>query len=462
MGDTRKRPQADLGLPLAATRRMPPSKGVCVALSGGIDSVVLLHVLLPWARTRGIPLAAMHVHHGISPNADAWARFCRELCERLHVPFRAVRVDISPWRDQGIEAAARAARWQALGACGANHIALAHHKDDQAETVLLQLLRGSGVPGLAAMGFEAALPGPFKREHGGPIIVRPMLDVTRGEIEGYARHHGLAWIHDESNDDVAMTRNFLRREVMPRLTAAEPAAVANLARSARHLAQAAELLMELGRADIGRSPRASSLLLPPLLALGESRMQNALRAWLRDRNVMPPSTVQLEELIRQLRQARPAARVEFQCAQFALRRYRDRLYLMRPQPDAPATFEFEWNGRTRWALPPLGGVLTMRKRTGAGIADRWMRPGRISIRSRVAGGCIRLNAGGGHRSLKNVFQEAAVPPWERDRLPLIHVDGNLACIPGIGVDLTFRAAAGEVGWGATWHPDASGWESDPD
>ncbi len=429
---------------------MPPTRGVCIALSGGIDSVVLLHALAPWARECGIPFGAMHVHHGISLHADAWARFCSDLCDSLRVACKIVRVDISRWRDQGIEAAARAARWQALARCGAHHIALAHHRDDQAETVLLQLLRGAGVPGLAGMGVEGSVPGRAKDERATPIVLRPMLDVTRTQIEAFARARGLAWIDDESNDDITLARNYLRHRVMPLLVANEPAAVANLARSARHLAQAADLLTELGRADLRRLMQQGSLRLPALLALPEGRAANALRVWVRDQAVMAPTSVQLDELIRQLRQAQPAATVAFESPQYALRRYRDRLYFIGEQAVAPTRFEIAWNGRARWPLPLLGGVLTMRKRLGIGIAGRWMRSERITVRSRLPGGQICLNPGGGHRSLKNLFQEAGVPPWERERLPLVHVDGELACVPGIGVDVAFRARDGELGWTAIW------------
>ena len=240
MGDTRKLPpaEASLSFDAAITDRMPATKGVCVALSGGVDSTVLLHVLAPWARVRGIALSAMHVHHGISANADEWARFCASLCDALQVPYKIVRVDISPWHNQGLEAAARAARWEALAKCGADHIALAHHQDDQAETVLLQLLRGAGVPGLAGMGTERALTLERSRRDGKlepqaavgankpPTIVRPMLAVTRAQIEQFARQHGITSIRDESNDDVAFTRNYLRHTVMPLLVAKQPAATA--------------------------------------------------------------------------------------------------------------------------------------------------------------------------------------------------------------------------------------------
>ncbi|MFN0300280.1 MAG: tRNA lysidine(34) synthetase TilS [Burkholderiales bacterium] len=449
---------------------MPATKAVCVALSGGVDSTVLLHVLAPWARARGIALSAMHVHHGISANADEWARFCASLCDALRVPHQIVRVDISPWRHQGVEAAARAARREALATCGAEHLALAHHQDDQAETVLLQLLRGAGVPGLAGMATERALmlgrrtrdgkPAPQAAKSTTsttkpPIVVRPMLAVTRAQIEQFARQHGIKSIRDESNDDVAFTRNYLRHTVMPLLIAKQPAAPANLARSALHLAEANALLTELGRSDIRRVMKGQSIILRPLLALGPARTANALRTWIRDENWRVPTTAQLEELIRQLFDARQAARTAFESDEFALRRYRDRLHLVSRRMAIPSDIAIEWNGRKRWPVASLGGVFTFRRCTGEGIADRWMKPENIITRMRADGGRIRLNAGGGHRSLKNVFQEAGLPPWERERLPLIYVGGTLACVPGIGVDLAFRANAGELGWRVRWRPESS-------
>ncbi len=469
MGDTRKPPpaEASLAFEAAITDRMPATKGVCVALSGGVDSTVLLHVLVPWARGRGIALSALHVHHGISANADEWARFCAARCDALRVPFRIVRVDISPWRDQGLEAAARAARWEAFAQCGADYLALAHHQDDQAETVLLQLLRGAGVPGLAGMGTERAFMSRRPSRDGKmgspatvgttkpPTVVRPMLAVTRAEIEQFARQHGITSIRDESNDDVAFTRNYLRHTVMPLLVAKQPAATANLARSARHLAQADALLSELGRMDLRRVKKGRSIHLPPLLAFGPARAVNALRTLIRDENWRAPATAQLEELIRQLFDAQPAAHTSFETDEFELRRYRDRLHLVSRRMALPRSIAVEWNGRKRWPVSSLGGVFTFRRCPGDGIADRWMKPGNIIAQIRAAaGGRIRLNAGGGHRSLKNVFQEAGLPPWERERLPLIYIDRTLACVPGIGVDLAFRANADELGWLVSWRPQS--------
>ncbi|MSQ19526.1 MAG: tRNA lysidine(34) synthetase TilS [Betaproteobacteria bacterium] len=459
MADTRKppRPERVLSFEGGITRRMPSSSGVCVALSGGIDSVVLLHVLQAWAGRGGVPLAAMHVHHGISPNADAWARFCAGLCAAYGIPLQIVRVDITPWRDQGIEAAARIARRQALADCGASHVALAHHRDDQAETVLLQLLRGAGLPGLAAMGAHRVVRNPAMAVTNDmanplPVFVRPMLDVTRAQIDAYARRHGLAWVHDESNDNTALTRNYLRHHVVPLLVAREPAAIANLARSARHLAQAADLLETLGQLDLRGMQRRESLLLARLLALADDRATNAMRTWLRGEAVPAPSTVQMEEFLRQLRQARPAANVAYESAGYALRRFRDRLYLLRHRDHLPIDATAEWNGRMRWSVPILGGVLIMRRRVGVGMGDRWVQAGRVFARLRTAGARIRLHPGGGSKTLKNVFQEAGVPPWERERLPLVHINSELAYVPGIGVDAAFRAARNEIGWTVAWRP----------
>jgi tRNA(Ile)-lysidine synthase len=473
MASTRKplRPEQNLSFEEGITRRLPATQSMCVALSGGIDSVVLLHVLHSWAQQRNVPLSAMHVHHGISPNADAWASFCEQLCATHGVPLRVEHVDIGPWRDQGIEAAARMARWQALITCGAQHVALAHHRDDQAETILLQLLRGAGLPGLAAMGAVRAprvageVSGVRAGERGAtshspsaggmPVFIRPMLEVTRAAIDEYAHRQGLRWVHDESNDNTALTRNYLRQQVMPLLVARESAAVANLARSARHLAQAADLLAALGHLDLRSIQRGDTLLLSRLLALPDARAANALRTWLRAEQVPPPSTVQMDEFMRQLRQARPAANVAFESAGYALRRFREHLYLVRQGDDPPVDVVAKWNGRMRWPVPDFGGVLIMRRGVGVGMGDRWVQAGRVSARSRTAGARIRLQQGGGRKTLKNVFQEAGLPPWERARLPLVHIDGELAYVPGIGSDAAFHAKRNEIGWTVAWRADAN-------
>ncbi|NDP43117.1 MAG: tRNA lysidine(34) synthetase TilS, partial [Aromatoleum sp.] len=228
--------------PLLSARSAAGPLRVAVALSGGRDSMVLLDALARFAPTHRIALSALHVHHGLSPNADDWAAFCAGECTRRNVPLSVARVRVDRAPGQSLEAAARAARYAAFAVAGVDVIALAHHADDQAETLLLQLLRGAGPQGLGAM--------PTLRGGGtAPALMRPLLDLPRAAIEASAAALDIQWIDDESNADTRMKRNYLRHEVAPRLAAAFPGFPATLARAAGHQAEAAMLLDDLAGLD---------------------------------------------------------------------------------------------------------------------------------------------------------------------------------------------------------------------
>lgn len=297
---------------------------VCVALSGGIDSVVLLHAIRPLAATLNLRVSAIHVHHGLSANADRWAATCESLCGALDVPLSVVRVNVDRESGRGPEAAARAARYAAFSTVSADFLALAQHADDQAETVLHQLLRGTGLRGLAGMGESRSL-----RE--GLTLLRPLLTATRADVDAYAAENGLVWIDDESNADTAYTRNFLRHEITPRLAARFPQYRESLARAARHASEADEMLDALARIDLawdGHHARADLLDALPL-----SRQVNALYHWLQwlgPHPCSPPSHAELAEWAQQL--FRPSPRDKAHLAgghDFLIRRHRDRLDLQR-------------------------------------------------------------------------------------------------------------------------------------
>ena len=275
---------------------------VSVALSGGIDSMVVLDACVAYTKHQaerassgksasnslpGLVFDALHVHHGLSPNADVWADFCQQQCEKRQVPLAVVRVNIdrAATGGQGIEGVARAARYAAFGRHGAPTILLAHHANDQAETVLHQLLRGTGLAGLAAMG-EA------RRLSSGQRILRPLLHTSRADIEAYAAEYGVAWISDESNDDTTVTRNFIRHELMPPIERRFPTARMSLARAARHAAESHQMLEALAKIDLAWD--GQSAFAGVLDNLSVVRQTNALYHWLRWQQTRPPSQAQLE------------------------------------------------------------------------------------------------------------------------------------------------------------------------
>lgn len=274
--------------------RLQPGARLWVGLSGGCDSVVLLHVL----STLGCgEMAAIHVHHGLSPNADAWAGFCSDYCERLGIPLTIRHVTVNASSGLGLEAAARAARYAAFAECAGHSLLLAQHRGDQAETVLFNLLRGTGVTGAAGM--------PVERRFGQLRLLRPMLDISRAEIENYAIAEGLAWIDDESNLDTSFARNFLRHEALTAISQRFPAAEAALAQAASHFAEAAGLLDELAEHDWQLAGEGDAARMSALRQLSQPRLKNLLRYRLRCLGWQVPVAARLDEFSRQLQSAAP-------------------------------------------------------------------------------------------------------------------------------------------------------------
>ncbi len=297
--------------------RIAPGATVHLGLSGGRDSIVLLDLLsrLPLAGR----LAAIHVNHGLSPRADDWADFCRATCARLAVPLTVVPVVVDRSTGQGLEAAARAARYAAFADCAGpgGTLLLAQHRGDQAETVLFNLLRGSGVAGAAGMRGE--------RENHGLRLLRPLLGTARAEIDAYAPARGLAWIDDESNDDTRLSRNFLRHRILPELNERFPGAEAALVRAAGHFAEAGELLDALAEVDWQRVADGDAARLPQLRELAPARLRNLLRWRLQQLGWQPPAANRLDEFVRQLLDAAPDRHPELQLPAGRMRLSRARL-----------------------------------------------------------------------------------------------------------------------------------------
>ncbi len=297
MAVSRNKPSNNLPARVAAflAARTHGDERLSVGLSGGCDSVVLAHVLVELGLSER--LDAIHVHHGLSPNAGRWATFCTDYCQRLGIACRVAHVEVARDSGLGIEAAARATRYQAFSGMAAGTLLLGHHRGDQAETVLFNLLRGCGVVGAAAI--------PVARQHGRLRILRPLLDVSRQEIAAYARQHQLAWVDDESNDDSTLARNFLRHEVLTALVGRFPAGEKNLAQAARHFAEADALLGELALLDWQAVADGDTLTLAKVRALSLPRLKNLLRHRLRQLGWQAPAAARLDEFARQLRSAGP-------------------------------------------------------------------------------------------------------------------------------------------------------------
>jgi tRNA(Ile)-lysidine synthase len=426
-----------------------PGAHLALGLSGGIDSAALLSVLIEIAPSLQFSLRAVHVHHGISPNAGRWAEFCAELCGKSKTPLQLESVDITAYRDLGLEGAARRARYEAFARVDADFIVLAQHREDQAETLLLRLLRGAGPRGLAAMSPSRSLAGGHAR------LLRPLLGISRADIEAYARSRGLEWVEDESNADVQRRRNFLRHQIFPLIEQQFPAARVTIARAAAHLTEARELLDAMAQADL-ESCGGGALDIGILRRLGEVRAKNLLRYWFDVRGIQPLSSARIAELLRQLSESGPDSRVSLSGRGWVLLRYRDKLYLERPVGAVGRDFSETWDGGSALPLLALGGVLKFKPEEGRGLSLAKLRAEAVTVRLRQGGERLRLDHRRPRRTLKNLFQERSVPTWNRDRLPLLFCGEELVFAPGIGDACEFRAAAGEAGLIVTWEPFGTG------
>lgn len=431
---------------LERLRTFPEVGHYWVAYSGGVDSRVLLH-LLAGARSRlPVALGAVHVDHGLQAAAADWGRHCRAVCRHLDVPLVELQAAARPAPGESPEAAARRARYAALeNWLPAGHgLLTAQHEDDQAETLLLQLLRGSGVKGLAAMPAVTVL--------GGGLLLRPLLGVSRQSLVEHAHTCGLEWIEDPSNRDTGLDRNFLRHRILPTLRRRWPSVTDTIARSARHCAEADCLLEELAATDL-RSCTATAdnaLQLGALGALTPEHQRNALRHWLHGCCGLLPSTAVLARIRQDLLDSRPDASPCVRWAGYELHRYRDSLFLTRPQPVPDPQRRLHWSLDRPLELPGNGGILSVQCTPGHGLRMSVMAAGGVEIGYRRGGERCRPLGRQHHHALKKLFQEAGVPPWQRPHIPLIFVDNTLAAVAGYWVCAPFAARAGEPGLSIEW------------
>lgn len=426
---------------------LPAHSAILIGLSGGLDSVVLLHLLKRLAPDYSWQLSALHVHHGISPDADAWADFCAELCAQYAIPLRIEHVDIAPLRARGIEAAARELRHAAFSRQACDYVALAQHADDQAETLLLQLLRGAGVRGASAMPVLSPSKRPLLiRRSSAPALLRPLLHSSRQEILDYAGARQLRWIEDESNADHSYPRNFLRHRVLPALAEKFPAYRDTLARSAQNFAEAGDLLDELAGQDAAAAMDAGTLAVAALQSLSPARAKNLLRYFLHRLGAPMPQLVQLHDMLQQLCGAREDAAV---CVGYGdgwqVRRYRSRVYALRALGDFDRYFILGWQGEAMLDWPALQTRLGFQQKQGGGINLGRLQQAPVTLRLRHGGEALRPHPKAATRSLRNLLQERHIPPWRRERLPLLYCGDELVCVPGVAIAAEFQAHAQQSG-----------------
>ena len=406
----------------------------CLAYSGGVDSQVLLHLLHQIQQQPELQssfqlnLTAVYINHQLQVESSAWAEHCAEQCAALNIPFQIIAVNAHPETGESPEAAARAARYGAFkkiirpGMC----LLTAQHQDDQAETVLIQLLRGAGAAGLSAMPALSAFAEGWH--------ARPLLNISQQAIQAYAQQHQLKWVEDPSNQLPHYDRNFLRQQIMPALQQRWPAVNKTLSRFASQQVENNALLEELALIDLGELQQTDgSIELAALKQLTSARARNALRYWFKTRQASMPSSALLAQLLQQIKTDSHDNHLCISWGDNELRRFRDALYLCRVSNHDPRQV-IEWNGRQPLELPSLGKTLELTQtQTSPDItyvlkAEILGVP--LSIRFRQGGERIQPAGRQGHRELKKLFQEVALPEWQRERIPLLYAGDQLVAVVG--------------------------------
>jgi tRNA(Ile)-lysidine synthase len=419
------------------------SRGLIVALSGGADSAALL-AGLHTEKFRQLPLRAVHVDHGLQAEAAAFRAACEALCQRLEVPLKIIEVRVELGAGVSIEAAARAARYAALAAeVGESECLLtAHHREDQAETVLLQALRGAGIKGMSAM--------PGCREFGQGWHARPLLDMPQIELLKLGAQNPDSAAADPMNADLRFDRSFLRRELWPLVTGRWPGAGTALSRTARHMAQAQALMDQCAQRDLARLRDGEALSITGLRCLRAANRSNAVRLWLSEAGAELPSTARLEEALRQVLSAEEDHVPAIVWNKYALRRYRQRLFLTAAQPPrlhGPQS----WSMRPNAPLPlgqDLGSLLMT---AHAGGLDPHRLPEVLVVCSREGGESLRPAVLAKTQTVQHLCQGLGVLPWMRDALPFVFAGNELVAVGDLWQEARFCAPAAEAGLSIKWH-----------
>lgn len=422
--------QLDL-YPLANYQRL------IIAYSGGLDSSVLLHYLA--AHRAELPeLVAVHINHGLQQQAESWQQHCQQMCDQLDITLQIIHVDAQAVNGESPEEAARNARLQAFkqvvgeGDC----LLTAHHQNDQAETVLLQLMRGAGVNGLAAM----PVTGQFAKAE----LHRPLLSYTREQLHSYALQHQLQWIDDHSNSDTRFDRNFVRHQLVPLIQQRWPSAITTLDRVAGHQQEALQLLEDIAEQDWQqcRGNDDQQLIINQVQTLSKPRQMNLFRYWMKRCHVIRPNKAKLNELQNTLLSCRSDAMALVEWSDVAIRRYADHLYLLKQATQQLS--EVHWQQFPGPLTLSNGQKLTVQQVDSNGLCVP--ENASVSVRTRKGGEKIKLAGHQHHHELKKLFQQWRVPYWLREQIPLLYINNDIAAVVGYGIGDKYRAKAGQEGW----------------
>jgi len=437
---------------LSKLQALPKTPCYWVAYSGGLDSHVLLHAMAQIRDQLGCSLQAIHIHHGLQQSADVWLQHAIDESQRLDINITPLKLNLQPAKGESLEAVARDARYKAMRELlGTGDMLLtAQHQNDQAETLLLQLMRGSGLSGLAAM--------PELAVFGEAWLARPLLEFTRAELLQYAKQHNLNWVEDESNADLRFDRNYIRHQLMPLIEQRWPASSRTLARTARHCAEAQQLIDHLAKADISQVVinDTNTLSVTGLRQLPPPRCRAVLRHWVVTQGFQLPSTAHLDRILKEILAAAEGRTPLVTWRGVELRRFRNQLFIMAPLPQHDPITSLPWEGFSTLQLPTGIGHLNLELSIGRGICSNLWQQGDVEVRFRQGGERCRRQGETVSRSLKKIFQEQlSIPPWLRDRVPLVYIDGELAAVAGYFVCEPFAAPAAKPSIAPRWETDVS-------
>ena len=411
-----------------------------VAFSGGIDSTVLLHALSSIRERDPCEIIAIHVDHGLHPDSGDWEIHCRQFADNLGVSYSSCPVTVADVSHSGPEAAARQARYAVLqsqvqeGDC----VLSAHHEDDQAETILLNLMRGSGIAGLAGIGAA--------QDFGRGRLLRPLLGVSGAAIDAYAKRHKLGWIEDPTNANIRFDRNFLRQEIVPRLATRWPAVTARLRQSADLASEASGLLKNLADIDLAASGSPERLGIAALGALSPERQRNLLRQAISLCGLPPPPATRLYQAVHELIPAREDAQPLVTWPGAELRRYRNHLYIMPAMPERPDPSVQVLRPEASLNLGPGMGQLLLIADVDGGINPGLATAG-LRVRYRNGGEEIRPAGHGCTRKLRKLLQQEGIVPWMRARLPLLYSGENLVAVADLWIA---EECSDDAGFGVCW------------
>ncbi len=417
---------------------------IYIAYSGGIDSHVLLHLCASQPELNP-KITAVYVHHGLQPKAESWALHCQQEAEKLAVAFQLLRVNAHPKNGQSPEEAARDARYHALESLlGDGEVLLvAQHQEDQLETVLLQLFRGAGVQGLAAM--------PASTAFGKGQMLRPFLRVSKQAIQDYAQSHHLNWVDDPTNKCDDFDRNFLRNQILPLVKTRWPAVAKTVSRSASHCANAQQLLTELAEDLLTPVLNCTdnTLAISKLAKLASNKQQLVIRQWFKQQNLQMPSTQFIEAIFKTVINTKSSSNPQLKKAGFVIRRYQDKLYCNKDQPEFKSLKSLDWPQSENKIVLPDHSILQRHSATSGIPASLW-QTAKVTIRFREGGEKISLEGRKGQHSLKNLFQEAAIPPWERDLMPLLYFDEVLVAVADLWLNSQIQKSGSGLCYQLEW------------